>query len=292
MSLKKQKINLFDIINWIFMLFLIFVTLYPFIHVTAVSFSSRGEALREGWHFYPKEVDLSAYKRLLVSSIIWRGFYNSVLRTFLGTVIALFLTALTAYPLSKKNMPCRKLFNGLILFTMLFSGGIIPSYLLIKQLNMVNTIWALVIPGAISAYNVIIMRNFFMSIPESLEESAMIDGASVFRIWVKIVIPLSKPVLATIALWTCVGYWNAYFDALIYITDRSKMVLQVILRRMLLDSQIDMFAPQTIDTNSIPPPDIVVQSSLIVITTVPIVIVYPFLQKYFTKGILIGAVKG
>ncbi len=167
---------------------------------------------------------------------IVRAFGMSVYRVVLGTAISLFFTSLCAYPLSKKYFPLNRTFTGLILFTMMFSGGIIPSYILIKNLGLMNRIWALVLPGAVGAWNLIIMRNFLKSLPVSLEESARMDGASEFTVWRRIVLPLSKPVLATVALWVAVGHWNAYFDALIYIPDHKKAVMQLILRWILLEN--------------------------------------------------------
>jgi putative aldouronate transport system permease protein len=187
----------------------------------------------------------------------------------------------------------KKLITGLVLFTMLFNGGLIPSYLLMKSLKLLDTRWVLILPGAITAYNLIIMRNFLRSIPDSLEESAKIDGASDFYIWWKIVLPLSLPALSTISLWIAVHHWNSYFDALIYITDRSKYVLPVLLRRLLLESQLDMFlqGPDLMDFQEKPTEE-TTKAAIIVISTLPIVAVYPFIQKHFTKGIMLGAVKG
>lgn len=281
-------------INYIILVFIIIVTLYPFWDLVVLSFSPRSEAFRSGIRLFTLNPSSEAYRQVFETPEIWRSFYNSIIRVITGTTISVFLTALTAYPLSKKDLPFNKAITGVIIFTMMFSGGLIPGYLLIKSLGIINTLWALVLPGAVGAYNLIIMRNFLRSLPESLEESAKLDGARDFIIWWCIVLPLSKPALATIALWIAVGHWNAYFDALIYITDRSKYVLPIILRRILLENQIEMFLPGQADTSGVivKPTEETVKATIIVISTVPIVMVYPFLQKYFTKGIVLGAVKG
>jgi len=282
------------LINYIILVFVVIITLYPFWDLVVLSISPRSEAFRSGIRLITLNPSFKAYRQVFETPEIWRSFYNSIVRVIIGTSISVFFTALTAYPLSKKDLPFNKVITGIIIFTMMFSGGLIPGYLLIKSLGIMNTLWALVLPGAVGAYNLIIMRNFLRSLPESLEESAKLDGARDFIIWWYIVLPLSKPALATIALWIAVGHWNAYFDALIYITDRSKYVLPIILRRILLENQIEMFLPGQADTSGaiVKPTEETVKATIIVISTVPIVMVYPFLQKYFTKGIVLGAVKG
>lgn len=284
----------FIILDYCLMAALAFVMLYPFWDMLILSISPRAEVFTSGFRFITLHPDMTAYKKVIGSTEIWNGFYNSIVRVILGTAISLVLTALTAYPLSKKQLPLNKFFTWLFLITMMFSGGLIPGYLLIKNLHMLNTIWALVVPSAIDAFNLIIMRNFLRFIPESLEESAMLDGAKEFTIWWRIVLPLSKPALATIALWVAVNHWNAYFDALIFITDRSKYVLPIILRRVLLENQITSFiGREYIPTvNSAKPTDESLKAAIVMVGTLPIVCVYPFLQKYFMKGIMLGAVKG
>jgi putative aldouronate transport system permease protein len=281
-------------LDYILMTLLAFVMLYPFWDMMILSISPRSEVFTAGFRFFTLHPDFTAYKKVLTSTEIWQGLYNSIVRVLLGTTISLILTALTAYPLSKKRLPLNKLFTWIFLLTMMFSGGLIPGYLLIKNLGMLNTIWSLVIPSSVSAFNLIIMRNFLRFIPESLEESAMLDGAKEFTIWWRIVLPLSKPVLATLALWVAVDNWNSYFDALIYITDRSKYVLPIIMRRVLLENQITAFiGREYIPTaNSAKPTDESLKAAIVMFGTLPIVLVYPFLQKYFMKGIMLGAVKG
>lgn len=282
------------ITNYILVTFLVVLTLYPFWDLLILSVSSRAEALKGGFRLITLHPDFSAYSQVFYSPEVWRSFLNSVIRVIGGTLLSVTMTALTAYPLSKKDLPFNKLITGLVLFTIMFSGGLIPGYLLMKTLGLIDKMWVLILPGAVGAYNLIIMRNFLRSLPDSLEESAKIDGASDFTIWRKIVLPLSTPALATISLWVAVGHWNAYFDALIYITDRSKYVLPVILRRILLENQLEMFLPGQVDTSGAvsKPTGETVKAAIIMISTLPIVAFYPFLQKYFTRGIMLGAVKG
>jgi putative aldouronate transport system permease protein len=289
---KKRKIKAFDVFLCILMLFVILTTLYPFWYTIVVSLS--GVDKSSGIQFLPNEFTLDAYKLLMDYDPIWTGYRNTIIRCILGTFLSVFFTALTAYPLSKKELPFNNAFTNFILFTMLFSGGMIPSYLLVKNLHLLNTIWALVLPNLMGAYNIFIVRNFFRSIPVSLEEAARIDGAGWFFIWGKIVVPLAKPVLATVTLWTLVGHWNAWFDATIYITDPNKTVMQVILRRISIEnSAADMGAivakmqrgADAVTSRSL-------EMAMVVVTILPMLIVYPFLQKYFVKGIMVGSVKG
>lgn len=278
---------------YVVLFLLLLITLYPFWQTVVLSISSRKDALQAGLHLYTKEVDFSAYKQIFSMEDFWLCLKNSVVRVIVGTIICVVGTSLTAYPLAKADMPFNKFFTIMFVITMLFGGGLIPTYLVYKWLKLTDTFWVLVLPGCISAYNVIIMRNFIRSIPEDMSESALIDGTNEIIIWWKIILPLSKPALATIALWSAVGHWNDYFSPLIYITDQDKFVLPIILRRILIENQSEMFAPENVAG------DVVTQSTsetlksaLIVASTLPILVFYPFLQKYFTKGIMLGAVKG
>jgi len=278
---------------YIFVTSLAIVTAFPFWEQMVLSISNRADANRIGLKLFTANPDFTAYRQIWSSSNIWRSAWNSVVRVVTGTALSVTLTALTAYPLSKKKFLFNKQFTLIILFTMIFSGGLIPGYLLItKQLHLTDTLFALILPGAVGAYNLIIVRNFLRTIPASLEESARIDGAGDFRIWWSIVLPLSTAVLATVSLWVAVGHWNAYFDSLLYTRDTSKYVLQIFLRRVLLEQQMDMLADGMIIDMSAKPTEISVRAALIVFSTLPIVIVYPFLQKYFVKGIMLGSVKG
>jgi len=223
------------------------------------------------------------------------GYANTIFRAFTGTVLMLVMCYLGAYPLSKKNLPGRNVITVFFLITMFFGGGLIPTYLLIKKINLINSRLVYIIPGMFSAYNMVIMRNFIMSMDKELEEAALIDGANYFDVAFKIVAPLLKPVLATIALWSIVGHWNSWFDCLIYIKDENKYILQLIVRRMVVQSQgeQDFMSLEAFNRLSeIKIHSSNVKSAVILVTIGPIILVYPFLQKYFVKGIMIGSLKG
>ena len=268
------------------------VTFVPFWELAATSLCTRADAARSGIRLFTANPTLDAYRQVLSSKNIWNSAWNSVVRVVLGTVISVGLTALTAYPLSKADFIGVKFFTVAILFTMVFSGGLIPSYFLItKTLHMTDSIWSMILPGAVGAYNLIIMRNFLRSIPQSLEDAARIDGAGELYVWWRIVMPLSKPVLATVALWKAVDHWNAYFDCLLYIRDQSKFVLQILLRRVLVEQQMAMLQEGFMMDMTSKPTEATVRAALILISTLPIVLVYPCLQKYFMQGIMLGGGK-
>ncbi|MBD0382953.1 carbohydrate ABC transporter permease [Paenibacillus sedimenti] len=279
----------------VFQVFLIgFITLlcicmiYPFIHVLSISFSTSTEALRQGMHWYPREISLYAWDRVLADKNIWLALWNTVFRTVVGTFLTILFMSMAAYPLSKKYLPHRNFYMMFIVITMFFSGGLIPTYLLVKSLGFIDSRWSLIIPALISTYSLLILRNFFMSLPEELEDSAKIDGASELRILFTIVIPLSKPVLATLALWSAVGHWNAWFDALMYLQDQKLFVLQTFLRRLVITTEGDPLLPISTEFDT----QETVKAAAIMFTALPILIVYPFIQKYFVKGTLVGSVKG
>lgn len=278
--------NLFSIFNIIFLSVLTLVTLYPMWREVAVSFSGMEEAMKGGLFLWPKDFTTDAYVNILHSRYLWLAYGNSLFITLVGTLIGVFLTAATAFPLIKQDLPGKKVFVLLILFTMLFSGGIIPTYLLVKSVGLINSLWSLILPTAISAYNVIVMMSFFRTLPRELDESATMDGAHAIRIFGSVILPLSKPVLATIALWEAVGYWNNYLQALYYLNDKSKYVLPVLLRDIINGQTIAQMTGESTGSST---------ESVIAATTImavlPILIVYPFLQKYFVQGTLIGSVK-
>jgi putative aldouronate transport system permease protein len=244
-----------------------------------------------GLSLIPKEPSLTAYGRVFHNKNIYTGFRSTIFRVLLGTSLTMLFTITTAFPLSKKHFPNRSFWTAIIVFTMFFSGGLIPSYLLVRSLGMYNTIWAMVLPGLLSTYNMIIMRNFFMNIPAEMEESAKIDGANEFSILFRIIVPVSGPIIATVALWTMVGHWNAWFDCMIYISTTSNQVLQLILRRIVLEGTTQLMELSNARDMGIINTD-AVKSATIMVATIPILLVYPFLQKYFVKGIMIGSLKG
>ncbi len=283
----------FDLMNYLFLGFLVFSMAYPFWYLFALSLANPGEVALSKVYFWPGAVTLQAYEQVFKSVYIFYGFFWSISRTVLGTAIALFLGFNFAYVLSKKNFPNKGFWTGLLVFTMFFSGGLIPEYLNIQSLGLVDRVWALVLPGCISAYNIVIMRNFIQSLPDSLEESARIDGANDILILYKIIVPLSLPILATVGLWTAVGHWNAWFDGMIYIRTPEKQILQVTLRRVVLEgsSQLVSLAGETEQQKNLLANE-TIKAAMVIVTTFPILLVYPFIQKYFVKGIMIGSLKG
>lgn len=280
--------KVFQVFLILFVIILCITMIYPFLHVLSISFSTPAEALLPGIHFYPKEVSFFAWKRVLTTDTVWQTMGNTVFRTVVGTALTLVFLSLGAYPLSRKYLPHRGFYTMFIVVTMFFGGGLIPTYLLIKSLGLINSLWVYIVPTLLSTFNLLLLRNFFMGIPEELEDSAKIDGANDMRILFTIVIPLSKPVLATLALWTAVGHWNAWFDAMLYMQDQSKIVLQLFLRRLVISAEGDPMLP--LPTNEQAPE--MVKAAIIMFTALPILMIYPFLQRFFVKGIMVGSLKG
>lgn len=287
---KAERV--FQYVNLAFITLFCITVLYPFIHVLSVSLSTPSEAIRPGIHLYPKEFTFAAYEQAVQTKGIWMGYYNTIFRTVVGTLLSLVVMTMGAYALSKKYLPHRGFYTMFIVITMFFSGGLIPTFLLIKGLGLYDSLWALIIPGLINTFYMLIMRNFFLGLPQELEDSAKMDGAHDFQILFRIVLPISKPILATISLWLAVHHWNEWFQGLIYIQDQSKLVLQIYLRRLIVESS-DLETKQLMDQAA--EQDVVAESvkaAVLMIATLPILVVYPFIQKYFVKGALIGSVKG
>ena len=282
--------RIFDFCNILFMLCLAFITLYPMYNIFIVSISSAEYIYAGAVSFIPKGINFDAYRMVFKNDSIWRSFGNSILYTTVGTAINVVCSAMCAYPLSRKDFYGRGFFTLFVAVTMFISGGMIPSYLVVNQLRLINTMWAIVLPGAISTYNMIIMRTFFQNLPVSLQESAYLDGANDMTILFKVVLPLSLPIIATMTLFYAVGHWNSYFNAMIYLNSKSKFPLQVLLREIVVAGNMaDESSDLTSNINIIA---INFKYAVIVITVVPILVVYPFLQKHFTKGVMIGAIKG
>ena len=284
--------NIFDGFNIVLMLILAVAMLYPFWEVLVVSFMTAQESIKTGLKLWPKRWVLEAYRIAFSSDLILTSYFNTIFRTVIGTSITVFLSFCTAYPLAKKTLPARTVFTFYVLIPMFFTGGLIPTYLLVRGLGLINTRWALIFPMLLNTYYILIMRNFIMTIPDSLEESAMIDGASFLKILIKIIIPLSTPIMATIALWVAVRHWNSWFDALIYLRDESKIVLQLVLRRVLIEEDATAMA----DLDEVAGAEAVtaesVKAATVLLSIGPIILVYPFIQRYFVKGIMIGSLKG
>ena len=287
--MKKRKNTTFDYIVYLILAVLGFLCFFPFWYVFVISVSTADSYMADKLHFWPHALDFSEYYRTLVSSGFLRSFGISVLITLCGTLIALVLTIPSAYALSRPQFAPRKVFNGLIMFTMLFSGGMIPSYIVVTRLGLANKLPALFLPMACSAYNLIITKNFMTSLPASLEESARIDGASDITIFFKIVFPLSKPIMAVMALFYGVGIYNDYFNSVLYISSRELYPLQMLLREMIVANTMQS---SMIGLGNLTNKSEIFKMATVVISIVPILCVYPFLQKYFVKGLMLGAVIG
>lgn len=282
----------FDAANYIVLSLFGLAAVLPFVYVIAGSFASDAELTSRAVFFIPKTFTLNAYKFIFSTDTIMRSIGVSVYITVIGTLVNLFFTVTMAYSLAKRGLYGRNLVLNLVIFSMLFGGGMIPTYLVVKELNLLDSLWALMLPGAISAFNLIIVKNFFQEIPKEIEEAGRIDGCSELGLLGRIVLPLSMPVLATFTLFYAVGHWNDFFAALLYINDPEKWPLQVMLRQIVLLSQAAAGDLNSMDPNFVQPPDQSIKMAVIVVGTVPILCVYPFLQKHFAKGVLLGSVKG
>ncbi len=280
----------FDIVNYLILTLFALTILFPFWNLFVKSISSPDAGIVEALQMWPKKLSSFNYEYVLKNRYIWSGYRETLIRTIAGTLLSVTLTAMGAYTLSKKNLPNRNFWTTVVLIPMFFSGGMIPNYMWMVNLNLIDNRLALILPGLVSSYNLIIMRNFFMAVPEGLEESAKIDGAGSIRIFFSIVMPISKAVLATVALWVMVGHWNAWFDATIYIRNADKLPLQVVLRRILLEGTQQMMDMNSTDTNHVTPDTL--KAATTFICMLPIMCVYPFVQKYFVKGVIIGSLKG
>lgn len=268
------------------------ITLFPFLDVVFNSLMSSKELVESAKSILaiPKHPTLENYKYVLNGERIFNAYGITIFRTVVGTFLNMVITVLTAYPLSKKFLPGRSVFMQIFFFTMIFSGGMIPTYLVVKTFGLVDSIWALIIPSLLNVYNMIIMRTFFEGIPEELEDAARIDGCSEWRTLLRIVLPVSKPALASISLFYAVWHWNSFFDVVLYITKRELWPLQTLLREVVLTMSMAELNASMADLAT--PPSSSVIAATVMVSTVPILVVYPFLQKYFVKGVMIGAVKG
>jgi putative aldouronate transport system permease protein len=282
----------FDFINSIFMIIFMFICFYPILHVLSASFSDPSRLMsHQGPLLWPLGFTLKGYKLVFENPNIISGYKNTLLYLTVGTSINILMTSMGAYVLSRKNVMFGRPMMFIITFTMYFGGGLIPWYLLMKNLGLIDNIWAMVLPGAISTYNLIVMRTSFMAIPDSLEESARIDGANDFVILFRIILPLSKAVLAVMVLFYAVGYWNSWFNAMLFLKSRKLFPLQLILREILITNSKDTMMQQMISPTEKDLYKDLIQYTTIIVGTVPIFFVYPFLQKYFTQGVMIGSLK-
>lgn len=277
--------RMFGITVYISITLVTLAVIYPLLYVLSASFSEPGAVLRGELWLWPVNPTLDAYQSVFNNQDVWTGFRNTFLYTTLGTLFNLVLSVMVAYPLSRKDFYGRRILTIFLVFTMFFNGGMIPTYLLVRDLGMLNTIWAIIVPGAVSVYNVIIIRTFFQNIPEELKESAELDGCSNIQYLLRILLPLSKPVIAVMILFYGVSQWNAFFDALIYLTDRGLYPLQLFLREMLIQEQMaDMIqlADSTLDAHAMRIEGI--KYAVVIVASLPMLILYPFLQRFFCQG--------
>ena len=297
MKKRIKKIEAMDVICTLMVLFVIVVTLFPVLHLMALSFSSSEAVSKNIVSVLPVGFNLQAYKQIIDTGVVPKAFGNSLLYTIVGMVINMLFTTTMAYALSKSRLPFQSFFTKLVLFTMYVSGGMIPTFLLVNSLGLYDTLWALILPSAISTYNLIVLRSFFAALPVELEESASLDGANDITVFLKIVLPLSKAGLATIALFYLVGHWNSFYSAMIYLKDVNKYPLQLILRNIVIEGQManelaaagqaaaaeEFFGKASVNS---------IKYATLFISIVPMMIIYPFIQKYFVKGVMIGSLKG
>jgi putative aldouronate transport system permease protein len=280
----------FNVFNYTFMVAVVVVTIYPFLNILSLSFSRYAQTTLS---LLPGQVTWDNYRRVIENPLIWIGYKNTIIRVTLGTSLSLLTMVMLAYPLAKKNLPGRTPVTMFIVFTMFFYGGLIPDYILIRNLGLFNSVFALVLPRLVDTFALIVMRNYFMTLPESIEESARMDGASYFQILFRIIVQLSGPIIATVVLWRAVWHWNDWFFPMIYVNRYEDSVLQLVLRRIVIEGSADFMSMAAEDATqrSIDNPDNL-KAATIIFSTLPILMFYPFLQKYFVKGVIVGSIKG
>ena len=281
--------RVFQLVNGVVLTGFALICLLPFLHVIGSSLANPGELATRAFVIIPREFTLDAYRYVLSTPTIFRAMGVSMFVTVVGTFLSLLVTSLMAYALGKRYLRGRRVINFLVVFTMLFSGGMIPLFIVVNGLGLLDSIWSLILPGVFAGFNFIVMRSFFMGIPQELTEAARIDGAGDFRILRTIVLPLSKAVIAVIGLFYAVGFWNSFFNAMLYISDQSLWPVQMILRSYVI--QGTSLTADQLGVQQAPPPQSI-KMAVVVVALAPIVLVYPFLQKYFSKGVITGAIKG
>ena len=290
MKIKKSPADhIFNAVNLLIMLFVLVVTLYPFWYVLVGSVSSMGHLIKNGFILWPDGLNLDAYEQVFRNDLIPTAYRNTLIVTFGGTVLSMLLTIMGGFALSIRRLPFRTPITLFFVFTMMFGGGLVPTFLVVSRLGMVDTLFALIVPGAISTYNMILMRNFFQSVPESLYEAASIDGETLPGYVFHILLPLSGAAIATITLFYAVGYWNDYFSSIIYIRNNRLWPMQTVLRQVLQTAQMNTMMYDDAKKGVAPE---TMKDAMIVVTMIPILCVYPFVQKYFVKGVMVGSLKG
>lgn len=299
-AIKETRADrLFLLCNYAFVTIALLAVTYPLLYIVSASISNpKLVASGEMW-LWPKDITFEGYKRVFNSRQIWNGYANTIVYTLMGTAVNLLVTLPAAYALSRKDFVFRNFFMGMFMVTMFFGGGLVPTYLLVKQLGMINTMWALIIPSAASIWNIVVTRTFFQSaIPTELQEAAQMDGCTNLRLFIRIVLPLSLPIIAVMALFYGVGHWNSYFSALIYLNDSGKYPLQLVLRQILVLQEMSAQGGTMVDAatataaNTKAEIAALVKYAVIIVSTLPVIAVYPFLQRYFVQGVLIGSLKG
>jgi len=294
-AIKRTRSDMiFDTCNMIFMILILAIIIYPLWFVVIASVSESAAVLNGEVILWPKGFHLDAYARVFQNSKIMRGYRNTLFYTFVGTVLNVIGTIMLAYPLSRKDFAGRNVIMMILTVTMFFSGGLIPTFLVYKQIHIVNTVWVMLIPGLVSVYNTILMRTFFQNLPYDLQEAAMIDGCSNMRILLQIIIPLSKPIIAVMVIYYGVAHWNEYFTALVYVSNKELQPLQLVLREILI-TMTDSGGDKAMSDSSHAEQVRMAESlkfAAIIVSTVPVLCLYPFAQKYFAKGVMIGAIKG
>lgn len=290
---RKASEHIFDKFNAMFMILISMICLYPIYYCLMASLSTPSQLAKAGAILlYPKGLQFGSYYLVFRNSEILFGYMNTLGYVIIGTLINVVLSLMGAYVLSRKQLRMKRFFNLMITITMFVDGGMIPLYLLVKSLGLLDSRWALILPTAIVTYNMIMARTYFYSIPDSLEESAKLDGAGDTRIFINIMIPLAKPIIAVLTLYYAVGHWNSWFPAMLYLTDRNKYPVQLFLREILIQSQVGNMMPESSELDSINAMAENIKYATVIVVTLPILCVYPFVQKYFVKGVMIGAVKG
>jgi putative aldouronate transport system permease protein len=292
MNYRTRAERVWDAVNVSSLFGLALIMLFPFVYIFAVSFSSLEDVLRNDLLLWPKRWVTDAYAYIFASKPFIRSIYVSVRITVVGTIVNLLFTSTMAYALTR-NIYLKKLILFMVLFTLIFSAGIIPTYIIVKETGLLNSLWALILPAAINPFNLIVMRQFFLSIPEEISEAALIDGAGEMQIFRRIILPLSKPALAAFGLFYAVAHWNSYFSAILYMSDPAKWPIQVVLRQIVIANESRAaLGAEAASLMENPPPPLTIQMAAILTATVPILVLYPFLQKHFAKGVMLGSIKG
>ncbi|SDC54953.1 putative aldouronate transport system permease protein [Paenibacillus sp. UNCCL117] len=290
MKIRSFGDKTFDVINYVFVTLFSLACLFPFLYVASFSVTPYAEYLENPMKLIPSQIELGAYKQILHMPLMWTGYRNTILITVIGVAINIVLMLISAYPLSKTDLKGRNVVLVLITFTMFFNGGLIPNFYLVKELHLYNTLWSMILPGALSAYNLILMKNFVGAIPPSLEEAAFIDGANELKVLWKIIVPLSKPAIATFVIFHAVAQWNTFFAAVMYTSKRDLWPLMLILRDLVVDD--GGLAKDAMDASSAGVTVFTIKMAIIIFASLPILLVYPFLQRFFMQGLLVGSIKG